>query len=82
MKTERSGSSAVYLKNRTPTRALDGKTPFEAFWGWKPNLAHLHLWGCRVRVHAPGGSKLSGRAEEGRWVGFDEESDAHRVYWP
>lgn len=73
---------AVYLKNRTPTRALDGKTPFELFWGRKPNLAHLRVWGCRVRVHSPGGSKLSGRAEEARWVGFDEESDAHRVYWP
>ncbi|KAJ3750678.1 hypothetical protein DFH05DRAFT_1384939, partial [Lentinula detonsa] len=26
--------------------------------------------------------KLDGRATEGRWVGFDEESYAHCVYWP
>ncbi|OSC96524.1 hypothetical protein PYCCODRAFT_1379008 [Trametes coccinea BRFM310] len=55
---------AVYLKNRTSTRALDGKTPSKVFWGHKPNLAHLHVWDCRVCVHSPGGSKLSGRAEE------------------
>ncbi|KAJ3739968.1 hypothetical protein DFH05DRAFT_1406248, partial [Lentinula detonsa] len=33
-------------------------------------------------VHDISGSKLDGRATEGRWVGFDEESCAHRVYWP
>ncbi|KAJ2994795.1 hypothetical protein NUW54_g7491 [Trametes sanguinea] len=73
---------AMYLKNRTPTRALDGRTPYEAFWGKKPNLAHLHPWGCEVRVHSPGGSKLASRATAARWVGFDEETDAHRIYWP
>ncbi|TFK78140.1 hypothetical protein K466DRAFT_446736, partial [Polyporus arcularius HHB13444] len=26
--------------------------------------------------------KLSERAVTARWVGFDAESDAHRVYWP
>ncbi|CDO76235.1 hypothetical protein BN946_scf184644.g9 [Trametes cinnabarina] len=73
---------AVYLKNRTATRSLEGRTPYEAFWGKKPNLAHLHVWGCRVWVHSPGGSKLSPRADDARWVGFDTESDAHRIYWP
>ena len=48
-------SHAIYLINRTPTRALDGKTPYEAFWGTKPNIAHLHPWGCKIRVHSPGG---------------------------
>lgn len=32
---------AVYLKNQMPTRVLDGKTPFEVFWGCKPNLVGL-----------------------------------------
>lgn len=72
----------VYVKNRTSTRALDDMTPFEALFGEKPNVAHLHPWGCEVRVHTPGRSKLGSRAAIGRWVGFDEESDAHRIYWP
>ena len=29
---------AVWLKNRTSTRVLDGKTPYEIFYGTKPNL--------------------------------------------
>ena len=50
--------------------------------GAAPDLSQLHPWGCRVFVHDPTGSKLDARAREGRWVGFDETSRAHRVYWP
>jgi len=32
-------STATYLRNRTPTRALDGLTPFELLYGMKPDLA-------------------------------------------
>ena len=73
---------AVYTKNRTPTRALDGKTPHEVFWGTKPDISHLRPWGCELRIHTTSGSKLADRAQIARWVGWDEESDAHRVYWP
>jgi hypothetical protein len=56
---------AVYLKNRTPTKALDGKTPYKAYFGTKPNLAGLHEFGCKVWVHNTGGLKLDGRSEIG-----------------
>ncbi|TBU55356.1 hypothetical protein BD310DRAFT_787087, partial [Dichomitus squalens] len=26
--------------------------------------------------------KLAARAQTGRWVGWDEATDAHRIYWP
>jgi hypothetical protein len=73
---------AVYLKNRTSTKALDGKTPYEVFYGAKPNLRGLPEFGMKVWVHRPEGSKLDGRSVVGRWVGFDEESSGHRVYSP
>ena len=73
----------VWLKNRTPTRALpDGKTPYEMLYGKKPNLKNLHEWGTEVWVHTTEGSKLDGRAKVGRWIGFDEVSNGHRIYWP
>ncbi|EIW54230.1 uncharacterized protein TRAVEDRAFT_103940, partial [Trametes versicolor FP-101664 SS1] len=59
-----------------------GRTPYECFWNYVPDLLRLHPWGCEVRVHSPGGSKSSSRAVITRWVGFDEETDAHRIYWP
>jgi hypothetical protein len=73
---------AVWLKNRTSTKALQNKTPHEAVTGVKPNLAGLHVWGCHVWVHDATGSKLDSRAKEGQWMGYDEQSKGHRVYWP
>jgi len=73
---------AVYLKNRTSTKALDGKMPYEAYFGTKPNLAGLHEFGCKVWVHNMGGSKLNDQSEIGQWVGFDEASNGHHIYWP
>src|ERR1700678_2709803 len=73
---------AVYLKNHTGTKALDGKTPYKAFHGTKPNLQGLPEFGCKVWVHNTSGSKLDRRAVEGRWVGFDEDSSGHQIYFP
>src|SRR5271168_1793825 len=73
---------AVYLKNRSSTRILDGKTPYEVFYGVKPNLRGLPEFGTKVWVHTPEGSKLDGRSVIGCWVGFDEESSGHRIYAP
>ena len=75
---------AVWLKNRTTTRALPkAKTPYEMMYGKKPDLSGLREWGTKVWVHDTSGSKLDGRAKIGRWVGYDEESiGAHRIYWP
>jgi hypothetical protein len=38
-------SVVVYLKNRTPTRSMVGKTPYEAGHGRKPSLMHLRVFG-------------------------------------
>jgi hypothetical protein len=64
------------------SKALDSRTPFEVFYDAKPNLRGLPEFGCKVWVHTPEGSKLDGRAVEGRWVGFDEDSSGHRIYSP
>ncbi|KAF0688140.1 Aste57867_20220 [Aphanomyces stellatus] len=39
-------SYVVYTENRSPTKALGGKTPFEALFGRKPNIDHLRPFGC------------------------------------
>jgi len=45
--------TSVYLMNRSPHTALAGKTPFEAWYGNKPNLGHLRVFGCRAAAHVP-----------------------------
>jgi len=44
---------ACYLVNRSPSSALDDKTPQEVWIGKKPSLSHLRVFGCDAYVHAP-----------------------------
>ena len=45
--------TACYLKNRSPTSALVDKTPYEVWFGQKPYVAHLRVFGCEAFVHVP-----------------------------
>jgi hypothetical protein len=73
---------AIYLKNHTGTKALKSKTPYKAFYGTKLNLHGLLEFGSQVWVHDTSGSKLDGQAVVGHWIGFDEDSSGHWIYFP
>jgi hypothetical protein len=38
--------TAVYILNRSPTKALNGRTPYEAWHGGKPAVSHLQVFDC------------------------------------
>jgi hypothetical protein len=63
----------VYVRNRSPTAALNGRTPFEALYGKRPNISNLYEFGCPCFV-AKKESKITARVVEGRWLGFDAQS--------
>ena len=44
-------STACYLVNRSPSSALDDKTPHEVWTENKPSLQHLRVFGCDSYVH-------------------------------
>jgi len=73
---------ATWLKNRSSTRRLGTKTPYEVLYQKKPDLSNIPIWGCHIKVHDNTGSKLDMRACDRRWVGFNIESDGHQIYWP
>ncbi|XP_012453619.1 uncharacterized protein LOC105775676 [Gossypium raimondii] len=60
-------NTAVYLQNRLSTKALAQKTPFEAWFGFKPSLAHLKVFGCLCYAQIPAvkRDKLSKRSQPG-----------------
>ena len=65
------------------THALpEGKTPYEMLYGKRPNLKNLQEWGNGVWVHTAEATKLDGQSKLGKWVGFDEISNGHQIYWP
>ena len=75
---------AVYLLNRAPTKSLNGKTPFEAWFGKKPGVRHLRTFGCMAYAKklGPGVSKLSDRSIPGVFLGYEQGSKAYRIYDP
>ena len=45
--------TTCYLVNRSPSSALDDRTPHEVWTGNKPSLEHLRVFGCDAYVYFP-----------------------------
>jgi hypothetical protein len=80
--------TAVYLRNRSPTRALKDKTPYEAYWGEKPNIEHLRAIGSivyarnvEIQLEDPR-KKLDPKARKVRLIGYRKGSDQYKVWNP
>jgi hypothetical protein len=76
--------TAVYLLNRAPTKSLDGKTPYEAWYGRKPSVKHLRTFGCTAfaKKLGPGVNKLADRSIPGVFLGYEPDAKGYRVYDP
>jgi hypothetical protein len=77
-------STAVYIQNKCPHKALEAKTPEEVFTGIKPSVNHLRIFGNPVYVHIPKEkrTKLEPSGKKGTFVGYCETSKAYRIYIP
>lgn len=77
-------STAVYLRNRSPTKAVKGMTPFEAFHGRKPDVGHLRAFGCVCYAHIAKDErkKLDAVARRCVLVGYGSEVKGYRLYDP
>jgi len=76
--------TAVYLLNRSPTKALNNITPFEAWHGVKPKVSHLKIFGCvaHVKLVGPGISKLSDRSRRTVFIGYESGTKGYRLFDP
>lgn len=63
--------SVMYLRNRSPSSVI-GKTPYEAWFGQSPDLAHLRTLGAEgfVGVKRSGHRKLDPVSEPCRMLGY------------
>ena len=75
--------TAVHLLNRSPTKALDGKTPYEAWHRRKPVVSHLRVFGCLAfakELNHVG--KLDDRSTPGVFISYAEGVKAYRILDP
>ncbi|WVZ09086.1 hypothetical protein V8G54_022432 [Vigna mungo] len=76
-------STAAYLLNKSPTKALPSSTPEEAWSGNKPDVRHLKIFGSICYKHVPSElrKKLDDRSEALILVGY-HPTGAYRLYDP
>ena len=65
-------STATYLRNRSPTNAVQDKTPYEAWTGNKPDVSHIRIFGCDAYAHVPKDerSKLGSKTRRSIFFGY------------
>ena len=77
-------SIAAYLRNRSPTKAVKGMTPYEAWTGEKPKVDHLRTFGCQAFVHVPKDErkKLDSKSRKCVLMGYGTTTKGYRLYDP
>jgi hypothetical protein len=69
--------TTVYILNHSPTKALNGRTPYEVWHGRKPAVSHLRIFGCLSFGKELGHiGKLDDRCTLGVFIGYAEGSKA------
>jgi hypothetical protein len=75
--------TTVYILNCSPTKALNGRTSYEAWYGRKPVVSHLRVFGCvafgKVLGHI---DKLDDRSTLEVFIGYVEGSKAYHILNP
>lgn len=75
-------STAAYLKNRSPAKATQFKTPFEVLYGTKASVANLRTFGCTSYAHVPKDErrKLDSKAKKCIFLGYGKEIKGYRLF--
>jgi hypothetical protein len=76
--------TAAYLKNRSATKGLTGMTPYQAFYGARPDCSKLRLFGSVCFAHIEKQLRVNDvdTARKCIFVGYCTQSSSYLVYDP
>jgi hypothetical protein len=74
--------TTCYLVNKSPSLALDDKTPQEVGTGKKPSFTHLKVFGYEVYVHVPkeNMSKIDKKVEQCIFIGYKDGLKGYKIW--
>ena len=78
-------STCCLFARTCPTRTLLEKTPYEAWYGRKPDISHLHKFGTPIYVLLQPQKtrpKLAPRLKQQIFIGYDNELKSIRYFNP
>jgi hypothetical protein len=67
-------NTANYLRNRLPTKSLDGRTPYEVWTDKIPDISHFRVFGARVFYLDQELEEFDSRGQEGIFLGYAVQS--------
>jgi hypothetical protein len=76
--------TAKYLVNRSPSSTLVDSTPHEVWFGKKPSLSHLKVFGCDAFVHVPKEkrNKLDKKVVKCIFIGYKDGMKGYKLWDP
>ncbi len=71
--------TAAFTLNRAPSKSVE-TTPYELWFGKKPHLSFLKVWGCDVYVKKLLSDKITPKAEKCVFIGYPKETMGYTFY--
>ena len=76
-------SHAAYIRNRAYTKRMGTLTPFQGWFNYKPNIAHLREFGAPIWILLQGQKeqrKMLPKSKRRIYVGYDDGSNSVKYY--
>ena len=71
--------TATFTLNRAPSKSVE-TTPYELWFGKKPKLSFLKVWGCDAYVKKLQPEKLEPKSEKCVFIGYPKETIGYNFY--
>jgi hypothetical protein len=80
----RGAIATCYVQNQSPTKVIVQKIPYELWHGAKPNVTHLHVFGCDAHIHVLEElrQKLDSKNQKCIFIGYNDEVKGFKFYDP
>ncbi len=71
-----------YVQNQFPIKVVLQNNPYELWHGAKPNVRHLHIFGCDIHIHMPEElrQKLNSNSQENIFIGYNHGMKGYKFY--
>ena len=71
--------TTAFTLNRAPSKSVE-TTPYELWYGKRPKLSFLKVWGCDAYVKKLQPEKLEPKAERCIFIGYPKETVGYTFY--
>ena len=72
---------ACYVMNRVFIRPILNKTPYELYFGRKPNISHFHIFGCKFHNNGKDNlDKFDPKSNEALFNGYSSSNKTFHIF--